>query len=120
MEVAYNVTFYANPTRNMLHRMQHERKIATVKAIEDSDTFRAYHLHNGKHLRPDYDAIRKAIPYRHRKAFDRAGNWFFPLTLNSELSCIIDMGNAASLTLYSAKGKCLGSLYAVPHLESQQ
>lgn len=114
--ILYHVTFAANLKGNYLHLRPYERQIATVKAIEDGTTFRAYHLDDGKHLIPDYAAIRDAIPHYHRKAFDRAGPWFFPLTLHSALSGILDPMNAASLYLSDARGNPLGTLYATPYL----
>lgn len=114
--ILYHVTFAANLRGNYLHLRPSERFVAAVHAVEDSDTFRAYHLDNGKHLRPDYAAIRQAIPYQHRKAFDRAGQWWFPLTLKSALSGLLDHGNAASLTLNDCRGRCLGTIYATPYL----
>lgn len=114
--IMYHVTFAANLKGNYLHLRPSESFVACVKAVEDNDTFRAYHLDNGKHLVPDYAAIRDAIPHQHRKAFDRAGNWWFPLTLHSALSGILDKLNAASLTLHDSKGRLLGTLYATPYL----
>ena len=114
--ILYHVTFAPNRKGNYLHFRPEETFVASVRAIEDSDTFRAYHLDNGKHLVPDYAAIRAAIPHYHRKAFDRAGNWWFPVTLRSALSGIIDQKNAASLTLTDSKGRLLGTLYATPYL----
>ena len=114
--ILYHVTFAANLKGNYLHLRPYEHQIATVKAIEDCSTFRAYHLDDGKHLVPDYAAIRDAIPHHHRKAFDRAGTWFFPVTMHSALSSAIDRKNAASLYLSDAKGKPLGTLYATPYL----
>ena len=114
--ILYNVTFAHNLKGNYLHFRPREYFVACVKAVENDDTFRAYHLDNGKHLTPDYTAIRAAIPHYHRKAFDRAGGWRFPLTLNSALSGITDAKNAASLTLNDSKGRLLGTLYATPYL----
>lgn len=114
--ILYRVTFAASPKGNYLHLRPYESQVATVKAIEDCDAFRAYHLDDGKHLTPDYAAIRDAIPHYHRKAFDRAGTWFFPITLNSALSGIPDRKNAASLYLSDARGNPLGTLYATPYL----
>ena len=114
--ILYNVTFVHNLKGNYLHLRPHEYFVACVKAVEDDDAFRAYHLDNGKHLTPDYTAIRAAIPHYHRKAFDRAGGWRFPLTLNSALSGITDAKNAASLTLNDSRGRLLGTLYATPYL----
>ena len=107
----------ARPTRVApASRLPRGHFVACVKAVENDDTFRAYHLDNGKQLTPDYTAIRAAIPHYHRKAFDRAGGWRFPLTLNSALSGITDAKNAASLTLNDSKGRLLGTLYATPYL----
>lgn len=114
--VLYRVTFAASLKGNYLHLRPYERQVATVKAIEDCDAFRAYHLYEGKHLVPDYAAIRDAIPHYHRKAFDRAAMWFFPVTLHSALSGIPDRMNAASLDLSDVRGKPLGTLYATPYL----
>ena len=114
--ILYNVTFAPARKGNYLHLRPSEYFVACVKAVDDSETFRAYHLDNGKHLTPDYAAIRAAIPHYHRKAFDRAGKWWFPLTLHSALSGIPDAKNSAGLTLHDSKGRILGTLYATPYL----
>ena len=114
--ILYHVTFAPNCTKRLMHGAYRENPVATVKAVEDSETFAAYHLDNGKHLVPDYTAIREAIPHQHRKAFDRAGKWWFPSTLHSALSGILDKLNAASLTLTDSRGRLLGTLYATPYL----
>lgn len=114
--ILYQVTFAANNRGKYLHIQPSESFVACVKATKDSGTFRAYHLDNGKHMTPDYAAIRNAIPHQHRKAFDRAGPWFYPMTLHSALSGILDKLNAASLTLTDSRGRLLGTLYATPYL----
>ncbi|UFS66929.1 hypothetical protein LO749_20765 [Paracoccus denitrificans] len=114
--ILYHVTFAPNCTKRLMHGAYRENPVATVHAVEDSTSFTAYHLDNGKHLVPDYAAIRAAIPHQHRKAFDRAGRWWFPLTLRSALSGVLDRLNAASLTLTDSKGRVLGTLYATPYL----
>lgn len=114
--ILYRVTFVASPKGNHLHSRPYEHQIATVKAVEDRTTVYAYHMDDGKHLIPDYAAIRDAIPHYHRKAFDRAVMWFFPVTLNSALSGIPDRKNAASLYLSDARGNPLGTIYATPYL----
>lgn len=114
--ILYHVTFAASLKENYRNLRPYEHRVATVKAIEDCDAFLAYHLYEGKRLVPDYAAIRDAIPHYHRKAFDRAGTWFFPTTLNSALSGIPDRKNAASLCLRDARGNHLGTLHATPYL----
>ncbi len=116
--ILYHVTFAANSKRNMLHIMPSERFIAVVKAVEDNEAFRAYHLdgRTGKHLVPDYAAIRNALPHYHRAAYDRVRNWWYPVTLHSDLSGLLDMKNACNTQLYDRKGRLLGTLYATPYL----
>ena len=114
--ILYNVTFAHSLKGKYLHLRTCEHFVACVNAVEDRDTFHAYHLDNGKHFVPDYAAIRAAVPHYHRKAFDRAGKWWFPLTLNSALSGAPAAKNAASLTLNDSKGRLLGTLYATPYL----
>ena len=115
MRILYDVTFYANPQKNILHRLQHEKRISVVHSIDDTEAFRAYHLIDGKHLRPDYAAIRQALPHYHRKAFDRAVNWWFPITLRQEVGYAIQCDNACSLTLTDRRGRLLGTIYAAPY-----
>ena len=114
--ILYHVTFAPNCTKRLMYGAYRENPVATVKAIEDSETFAAYHLDSGKHLVPDCAAIREAIPHQHRKAFDRAGKWWFPSTLHSAMSGNLDRLNAASLTLTDSRGRLLGTLYATPYL----
>lgn len=114
--ILYYVTFAPNRKGNFLHIRPSKSFVACVKAVENCNTFCAYHLDSGKHIVPDYGAIREAIPQYHRKSFDRAGAWFFPLTLHSSLSGILDKLNAASFTLHDSKGRLLGTLYATPYL----
>ena len=115
--ILYHVTFAAPSKRKLLHIVPSERFIAAVKAVEDNETFRAYHLDkDGKHLVPDYAAIRDALPHYHRKAFDRIRNWWFPVTLHSDLSGILDMKNACNAQLHDSKGRLLGTIYATPYL----
>ena len=115
--ILYHVTFAALPKLNMLHIMPSERAIATVAATENSEAFRACHLDkDGKHLTPDYAAIRAALPHYHRKAFDRVLNWWFPVTLRSELSGLLDQRNACNAQLHDRKGRLLGTIYATPYL----
>ena len=115
MTILYDVTFYANPQKNMLHRLQHEKRIAVVNAVEDNEAFRAYPLIDGKHLRPDYAAIRQALPHYHRKAFDRAQGWWFPLTMRAAVGYAINGDNQCSLTLSDRRGRLLGTIYAIPY-----
>lgn len=115
--ILYHVTFAANSKRDLLHIMPSERFIAVVKSVEDNETFRAYHMDkDGAHYVPDYAAIRDALPHYHRKAFDRVRNWWFPVTLHSALSGILDQKNACNAQMYDAKGRLLGTLYATPYL----
>jgi hypothetical protein len=117
MIVLYDITFCANPRANLLHRLQHEKRIGVVHSIDDKEAFRAYHLIDGKHLRPDYAAIRQALPHYHRKAFDRAGGWWFPLTMRQAISHCIIVDNACSLTLTDRRGRLLGTIYAIPYIK---
>lgn len=112
----YDVAFWRNDTKRNLHIFSRARQIAVVYGVQDSTTFRAYHLHDGFHWTPDCAAIRAALPYYHRKAFDRAGTWFFPLTLRRALDHRIYRDNAASLTLTDTRGRLLGTIYATPYL----
>lgn len=107
--ILYHVTFVPEDSR-----LGH--KIATVRAVEDKEAFCAYHWHSGKHIRPDYSAIRDALPHYHRKAYDRNATWWFPSTMHSRLSGILDLKNSCSRMLYDRKGKKLGTLYACPYL----
>ena len=118
--VLYNVTFAAGLKGNYRHLRPYERQIATVKAVEDCNAFLSHHLYEGKQLVPDYAAIRDALPHYHRKAFDRAETWFFPITLHSALSGIPDPKNAAGLCLRDARGNRLGTLYATPYLSTDE
>lgn len=115
--ILYHVTFAANDTKRMLHARNCEFNVATVKAIEAPESVTAYHLDHitGLHYKPDYMAIFEAIPYNHRKAYDRASMWWFP-AINSQLTGIMDRKNACSKTLYDRKGRLLGTLYATPYL----
>lgn len=90
--------------------------IGTFKAKEDPDTWTAYHLDQGRHMVPDYAAIREALPHYWRKAYDRAGGFWFPATLHSPLSGLMDPSNAAHMNLLGSRGKHLGTLYATPYL----
>jgi len=57
---------------------------------------------DGKPYRPNNQEVRAALPFRYRKAFDRAhGAWWFN-------------GNAAHVALRSARGAHLVTLYANP------
>ena len=116
--VRYHVTFAPTNKRNLLHITPSERFIATVKAIEDHEAFHAYHLdtNTGKHFVPDYAAIRAALPYYHRAAYDRVRSWWYPITLHSYLSGILDAKNACSTQLYASNGRLLGTIYATPYL----
>ena len=62
--------------------------------------------HNGKPHQPDNAALRAAIPFRYRKAFDRTMTWWqtTPSGRNVPLKC----------TLRSVKGCALGELFATP------
>lgn len=111
--VYYDVTFMAEKRGKIQLRRTF---IACVRAVKDSGALRAYHLLDGEHLVPDYAAIRAALPHYHRKAFDRAGPWWFPLTLHSALSTQLDWRNAASLALRDSKGRPLGVLFATPYM----
>jgi len=113
----YDVTFYRNDESRKLHLFTREKRVAVVRGMEDSDTFRAYHLHNGKHYVPDYAAIRAALPHYYRAAFDRAKNRFwYSMTLARELNHVIYRDNACNVQLYTTRGKLIGTVYATPYL----
>lgn len=114
--ILYHVTFAENNSKRKLHINPCESFVAVVNALEDNNTFRAYHLYNGKHYIPDYAAIRAAIPHYHRKAFDRAASWFYPLTMHSALSGLLDKLNSCNLTMRDSRGRLLGTIYATPYL----
>ena len=115
-KILYHVTFAARNETRKLHIEPSERFVARVNAVEDNETFSAYHLDDGKHLVPDYAAIREALPHYHRAAFNRAGSFWFPLTLRSTLSGILDNKNACSVSLYTTRGRLIGTIYATPFL----
>lgn len=118
--ILYHVTYAPNRKDNRIHLQPPARFVACVKAREDNETFRAYHLDNGRHLIPDYAAIRAALPHYHRAAFDRARTWWFPLALHSAISGLLDLKNSATKSLYDAKGRLLGTLYATPYLFARE
>ncbi len=52
--------------------------------------------------RPDNDAVRAALPYRWRKAFDRADSaWWFN-----------EAGTTATAKIHTARGRYLTTIYA--------
>lgn len=86
-----------------LSRDGRARRIATVHAREAGlvgDYF------EGKPYQPDVDAVREALPYHYRKAFDRALKWW-----SQGYS-----GRVVPLTcsLTSTRGKPMGRLFAMP------
>ena len=63
------------------------------------------HYVDGKCLTPDAAAVRAALPYRYRKAFDRAGGCFwFNAHDNWAPSC---------LRLIGSRGQWLNTVYAI-------
>lgn len=65
-------------------------------------------------LKPDTAAVREALPHYWRKAFDRAGSFWF-----DKDACIDDAGKAYGgtpyLVLRGSRGQRLGTLYAIPY-----
>ena len=64
------------------------------------------HYVDGKCLTPDGAAVRAALPYRYRKAFDRAGEcfWFHAH----------DNSAPSYLRLIGSRGQWLNNVYAIP------
>lgn len=114
-KVLYHVTVALQSRKRYIHVQNTERFIARVDALEDNQTFAAYHYDEGRHLVPDYAAIRSALIPQHRKAFDRALKWF-PTTLHSKLSGLLDLKNAMSVTMHTTRGELIGTVYATPFL----
>ena len=113
--ILYDVTFAVNPVKRLLSLGVSEKFLACVDSVEDPDTFTASHLVVGKHLVPDYSAIRSALPHYHRKAFDRAGPWVFRSTPGVSVSNARDARLVASLMLFDYSGRLLGTLRAYPY-----
>lgn len=63
------------------------------------------HYRDGKFYRPDMTAIRAALPFRYRAAMDREPAMWFDKH---------DDGKAATMRLYSSRGKELVQLYLQP------
>lgn len=59
-------------------------------------------------IRPDGEALREALPHNWRKAFDRAGRFWFPRS--------DDKNPLASLTLRDRRGQAIAYLYAKPYV----
>jgi hypothetical protein len=91
------------------------RKFGTVHAVE-SATGRAgvYNDETGKVLVPDRDAVREALPYHWRKAFDRNGGsfWFDGTGKLTERGY---NGASPFITLRNYRGVYLATVYAVPY-----
>jgi hypothetical protein len=115
--ILYNVTFARYRKTNFLHSQHSEFNVATVRSLE-SDAFTSYHFdkEDGKHLEPDYAAIRAALPHQWRKAFDRINMWWFPVSLIEPLTASPNNRNWCSATLFDSRGNLIGSLYAVPYV----
>lgn len=91
-----------------------------VTHAKDSEAFVSYHYDEGRHLEPDYAAIREAIPHQWRKAYDKTPKaWWYPATLHSRLTGQLDGRNACHRTLYGAKGRRIGTIIAIPYLYSR-
>mgnify|MGYP005821884279 CR=1 FL=1 len=63
--------------------------------------------HNGVPYQPDNSEVRLGLPYRYRKAFDRALKWWHESSMSGRslpLKC----------DLYTSKGAPMGTLYATP------
>lgn len=67
------------------------------------------HYRDKKPYAPDPEAVREALPYRYRKAFDRSGGQFgfYADPPGKEGPC--------TLTLRNARGGYLNTLYAFPY-----
>lgn len=71
-------------------------------------------------VQPDRAAIREALPHYYRKAFDRAGSFWFPkdtITFDRSVSPWVSKGSkaAAYVALYSTRGRWLNTVYAIPY-----
>lgn len=88
----YNVTF-RRPDSN-------PKPLATVRAVRQRGPAGNWFDGVQDIMTPDTNAIRDALPYYHRRAFDRDRvMWHTSETLH------------ASCTLYSARGKVLGTIH---------
>ena len=112
MAVLYHVVFARGDAPTRLHFL------AVVRATDDRATAFAYHSGpNGEHYTPDRAAIRDALPTQHRKAFDRANQfWFAAKPGRVGLPAAPDMVDACSTTLLDRRGRLLGTLYAAPYI----
>ena len=61
---------------------------------------------DGKPWAPSREAVRAALPWFYREAFDRAGNFWFGDNPGEEQPL------TAHCALYSSKGKYLNTIYA--------
>jgi hypothetical protein len=71
--------------------------IASVKAVP-SDL--VGHLHNGEHFKPDPQAVREALPYYWRKAFDR----------NAQRFWVVRCDGSSNQLQYECYAACLSGL----------
>lgn len=59
---------------------------------------------NGDIVKPDAAAVRSALPHYWRKAFDRAGSFWFPM----------DGDGTGRITLHDSRGRYCATVYAIP------
>lgn len=59
---------------------------------------------SGAIVSPDAAAVRSALPHYWRKAFDRAGSFWFPK----------DGNGAAHVALHDSRGRYRNTVYAIP------
>lgn len=117
MSVLYHVEF-SSASGKVTH-------LATVPAREAPGAFCAYHLAGGRHLVPDYSAIRDALPRYHRAAYDRAmgarNGWWYPSGgPQRAITAQRDIRTSCSLPLRDRRGRHLGTVYAIPVLSAAE
>lgn len=89
----YDVRMFSDSNKRMLHRAPiNGFYVATVREVQGA--LRGW---------PDMAAVREGLMPQHRKAFDRAGQFWAN-------KC--DDSKPLSLTLYTARGRLIGTLYA--------
>lgn len=116
--ILYEVELHLNNRKRLLHLQPSGRKIAVVHAKE-SWAFVSRHYIQGQYLEPDYAAIRAALPYRYRAAFDRITRWWFPASLLKTVSETPDHHNYCRAELWGSRGRYLGCIYATPYVFRQ-
>lgn len=83
-----------------------------VRAVAHQGAGYSAHWFEGHGLvNPDYDAVRECLPHYWRKAWDRRnGAWF-----TQEHGAEGDMRKPAHVTLRTARGKTLATIYLQPY-----